>query len=199
MKRIILLISILFGTLNLFAVIQSDSISALKNSLEKQSKEIEILNNKISSQEKTIREQSSSINKIGDNYNALILKADTINERIEKNKKDIGTIATDLSIKIEQTETVTKDGMSKLGKDLTQNRLYWIIATLFILLLGAIMYIFLKKRIKSNQVNIEGQIRNTKQILEEEGLKLDNKLIDVLNTQLKLVQEEKQVTPTGSS
>lgn len=52
------------------------------------------------------------------------------------------------------------------------------------------MYLFLGKRIKSSQTDVETQIRNTKKSLEEESLKLDNKLIEVLETQLKVQQEE---------
>ncbi|MDR2408964.1 MAG: hypothetical protein LBE13_12745 [Bacteroidales bacterium] len=194
MKQIILFISILFGTLNLYSQTQSDSISVLKKSLEKQSKEIETLSSRISSQDKIIQKQSSSLQKLGQDYNVMNLKIDTISDQIEENKNNITLIDDDLGTKIKRAETSAKDEMSKLDKDVTQNRLYWIIATLLILLLGTVMYIFLKKRIKSNQVDIEGQIRNTKQSLEEKGLKLDNKLVEVLDTQLKLMQEEKRIT-----
>lgn len=45
-------------------------------------------------------------------------------------------------------------------------------------------------------MDVETQIRNTKKSLEEESLKLDAKLIEVLETQLKVQQEESQIQLT---
>jgi hypothetical protein len=61
------------------------------------------------------------------------------------------------------------------------------------------MYLFLGKRIKSSQADVETQIKNTKKALEEESLKLDNKLIEVLETQLKVQQEESKNQSTKTS
>jgi hypothetical protein len=61
------------------------------------------------------------------------------------------------------------------------------------------MYLFLGKRIKSSQTDVETQIRNTKKSLEEESLKLDNKLIEVLETQMKVQQEESRNQPIATN
>jgi hypothetical protein len=77
-----------------------------------------------------------------------------------------------------------------LDKDLSTNRLYWIIGTLITLLLGAIVYWLLGKRITSNQTDVETQIKNTKKSLEEESLKLDAQLLEIINSQLKIKEAE---------
>ena len=104
-----------------------------------------------------------------------------------------------MGTKIQQTETTAKDSISKLDKDVSTNRLYWIIATLATLLLGGIIYWLLGKRIANSKTDVETQIKNTKTALEEESIKLDSKLVEVLESQLKLKQEEKQITPTNSN
>ena len=67
------------------------------------------------------------------------------------------------------------------------------------LLLGGIVYWLLGKRIATSKTDVEIQIKNTKKSLEEESIKLDSKLIEVLDTQLKLKQEEKQIVSVNSN
>jgi len=62
-----------------------------------------------------------------------------------------------------------------------------------------LIYWLLGKRIKSSKTDVETQIRNTRASLEEESVKLDNKLVEVLETQLKLKQEETKAQPTPSN
>ena len=111
----------------------------------------------------------------------------------EKNSENIETIADELGTKIQQTETTAKDSISKLDKDVENNRLYWVIAFLVTLLLGGFVYWLLGKRIQTSKTDVETQIKNTKKSLEEESIKLDSKLVEVLESQLKLKQEEKQI------
>ena len=55
----------------------------------------------------------------------------------------------------------------------------------------------MSKRIDSNQTDVETQIRNTKKSLEEESLKLDAQLLDIINSQLKIQETEPAKTKSG--
>lgn len=203
MKRIILIVALL-GTSNLFAQTQSDSllikqIPAIQQTIEKQKKEIEGLTSKVNSQQTTINQQRNSISEITNKATSLENTVDSLSSLIETNRSNINTIADDLGTKIQETGEQAETRISELGGDVEKNRLYWIIATLVTLLLGALMYLFLGKRIKSSQTDVETQIRNTKKSLEEESLKLDNKLIEVLETQLKVQQEESKSQPIATN
>src|SRR5690606_20865442 len=148
------------------------------------------LKQQLNKQQHTIEQQQSyldslSIQAANQDQRIDSLKSETIN-----NVQNIQTIAEDLGTKIQQTETTAKDSISKLDKDVNQNRLYWIIATLATLLLGGIIYWLLGKRIANSKTDVETQIKNTKKSLEEESIKLDSKLVEVLESQLKLKQEE---------
>lgn len=198
MKRIKLIILFLFFCVaTLFAQSQTDSlslkISAIQDTIEIQNQGIEKLNAKISNQQTLINQQNKSIEDLKGKLKDISISVENQNNQIETNSNNITKIADDLGTKIQQTEITTKDGISQLDKSISQNRLYWIIVSLIILLLGVLMYLFLKKRIKTSKTDVETQIKNTKKSLEEESLKLDNKLIEVLETQLKLKQEEKQI------
>lgn len=203
MKRIILIVALL-GTSNLFAQTQSDSllikqIPAIQQTVEKQKQEIEGLTSKVNSQQTTINQQRNSINEITTKATRLESTVDSLSSLIETNRSNINTIAVDLGTKIQETGEQVETRISELGGDVEKNRLYWIIATLVTLLLGVLMYLFLGRRIKSSQTDLETQIRNTKKSLEEESLKLDNKLIEVLEAQLKVQQEESKNQPIATN
>jgi hypothetical protein len=127
---------------------------------------------------------------------------DSLNQLIISSNQKFVEVKDNLGTKIKQTdETVTSNNskISELDSSLDKNRLYWIIATLATLLLGGLIYWLLGKRIKSSKSDVETQIRNTKALLEEESVKLDDKLVEVLETQLKLKQKKSKVQPTTSN
>lgn len=203
MKRIILIVA-LIGSSNLFAQTQNDNslvndITAIQRTVENQKQEIEGLTSKVNSLQSAINQQRNSHNEITTKVTRLENTVDSLSSLIEKNRSNINTIADDLGTKIQETGEQAETRISELGGDVEKNRLYWIIVTLVTLLLGALMYLFLGKRIKSSQTDVETQIRNTKKSLEEESLKLDNKLIEVLETQLKVQQEETKNQPIATN
>ncbi|MGG5507265.1 MULTISPECIES: type VII secretion EssA family protein [unclassified Myroides] len=197
MKRIIL-IPLLLSALTVLAQ-EKPNVSELEKSVFQQKQEITALQQKLKTQETLINQQKNALTNLSsksENQEKLIdsLKSETVT-----NAQNIQSIASDLGTKIQQTETTAKDSISQLDKNVSQNKLYWIVATLVTLLLGGIIYWLLGKRINSNKTDVETQIKNTKKSLEEESIKLDSKLMEVLETQLKLKQEEKQTIPANSN
>ncbi|WHF51776.1 hypothetical protein QGN23_00515 [Chryseobacterium gotjawalense] len=184
-----LLIPILFSATIIFAQNQ-------KKELQTQQQDITVLKQSINNQQSVIAKQKRELTnlslKVGNQKNQI----DSLKTVTETNANNINKIAEDLGSKIQQSESTSKDGIAKLDKNVNQSRLYWIIATLLTLLLGGILYWLLGKRIQSSKIDVETQIKNTKISLEEEGVKLDNKLVEVLETQLKLKQETKETLST---
>ena len=194
MKRIILLVA-LFGTTTLFAQTQNENsivndVTAIQKNIEKQSKEIESLKTKIGT-------QSSQLQGLLQQTENFKLQNDSLSKKIETNSVNISSIAEDLGTKIQTSETNAKESISKLDKDVEKNRLYWIIGTLITLILGGLVYWLLGKRIATSQTDVESQIRNTKKSLEEESLKLDAQLLDIINSQLKIKETETDKPVSG--
>lgn len=183
MKKTLLILLILCAT-SLFAQNQ-------KKELQTQQQDITVLKQSINNQQSVIAKQKKELTnlslKVGNQKNQI----DSLKTVTETNANNINKIADDLGSKIQQSESTSKDGIAQLDKNVNQSRLYWIIATLLTLLLGGILYWLLGKRIQTSKIDVETQIKNTKKSLEEEGVKLDNKLVEVLETQLKLRQETK--------
>jgi hypothetical protein len=191
MKKTILIPILLFVT-TLFAQDKNPD-------LQKQQQEIVSLNQKLNNQQIVISQQKSELAKLTGKTEIQEKQIDSLKAETSRNVQNIQTIASDLGTKIQQTETTAKDSISKLDKDVSTNRLYWIIATLTTLLLGGVLYWLLGKRIQNSKTDMETQIKNTKKSLEEESIKLDSKLVEVLESQLKLKLEEKLVIAPSSS
>ena len=191
MKKTIL-IPILFCATTLFAQEQNTE-------LQKQQQEISVLKQKLNDQQSVINQQKTELVTLSVKTENQEKQIDSLKTQTNQNIQNIKSIADDLGTKIQETQTTAKDSISKLDKDVSTNRLYWIIATLATLLLGGIIYWLLGKRIANSKTDVETQIKNTKTALEEESIKLDSKLVEVLETQLKLKQEEKQIISTNAS
>lgn len=192
MKKNILIVLISFLTSGVFA---QNSDTLLNN-------EISIIKTKVSNNNKTIKKLNQLNLDLKNTITDLEEKIETQNNQIkelksssELNSTNITSLSEDLGTKIQTSESNTTKKISDLDSTVGQNRLYWIIGSLVILILGAMMYIFLGKRIKTSKTDVESQIKNTKNALEEESVKLDSKLMEVLDTQLKLKDFDQSAKP----
>lgn len=187
-----------------YSKIENDSlllnrIESNKLTLENQIQKIQQLNSDLSSLESFTNQQRIVLKNLEKKQDSLLATAESQKGRIKNNTTNINTIASDLGTKIQETEKQTENKISELGGDVEKNRLYWIIATLATLLLGGLVYWVLGKKINSSKTDVETQIKKTKASLEEESVKLDNKLVEVLETQLKLQQETAKSQPVASN
>jgi len=201
MKNKIITTILILGTTTLFAQ-QIDStlvneIPIIKNNLIEQKQEIDILktevgklSGKVKNQNYTIQQQKKSVVSLKEKNNQQKTTIDSLSNLIGINIENITTNSNQLGTEILKVTTERNTQISALDDTIGKNQLYWIIATLGTLLLGGLMYLFLGKRIKSSKTDVETQIRNTKQSLEEESVKLNTKLVEILETQLKVNQEE---------
>jgi len=210
MKANLLIILLAISVSNLFA--QTDSLKLRKDidnlnlkvlNLVGKIETIQTANTMILQENESIKTAQSVQNK---NYKQLssdfekykvsaAIEIDSLQQVINSNSANIKTTADELGIKIEDAHQFTNQSITALNKTVNKNTLYWIIATLVILLLGALMYLFLGKRIKSSKSDVETQIRNTKKTLEEESLKLDGELVKVFQKQLEVIEN----TPKGAT
>lgn len=213
MKKLIL-VTLFFGASNLFAQQQQQQqdsllvkeIPTIKNNVFIQRQEIDDLTKRLKSQKIINGKHNRSINSLQNENQDLRALNDSLSQlitlnrqNITSNSQNIVTNSTELGTEIKQTGENANSKISELDSSLDKNRLYWIIATLATLLLGGLVYWLLGKRIQSSKTDVETQIKNTKTALEEESVKLDNKLVEVLETQLKLKQEETKVQPTTTN
>lgn len=195
MKKI-LLICLMIGSSSLFAQ-QIDSLlvqefPVIKNNIFQQRNEINAIHAKLNDYRNLINQQSSSISQLEAQAQELSRNVDSLNKVIDLNSKNIISNSEELGSKLQEADNNFKSKMIEIDNSLSKNQLYWIIGSLLTLLLGGLLYWLLGRRINHNMSNVESTIKNTKAALQEESVKLDNKLIEVLETQLKVQQEESQ-------
>jgi hypothetical protein len=193
MKKIILLAIINFLSHSLFA--QNDSIlnteiDAVKSHLIKLSSELESLQLDFTNQNKSLDYFRNILSKTKDDYLEIVAKVDTIENFAISNREMLISESQVLESRIEQRSEIVQSNLSALNNDLENSRLYWIIVTLTIVLIWGLVAWVLGKRITSSKTDIETQINSTKKSLEEESIKLDSKLVEVLESQLKIHQAE---------
>lgn len=200
MKKI-LLITLVLGISNLKAKFQHQQLqlSEIQTNI-KDDPTAEKLNKIIINQQNEISQLSIALKQKTIQLSNLECDIDSLNIKTETNRRSIKSLAGDLGNKIQNTGKQAESQISALCDDVEINRLYWIIATLLTVLLGVLMYLFLGRRIKSSQTDVEIQIKNTKRILEEEGLKLDSELIKVFQKQLEVIENAgNAITPEDHS
>jgi chromosome segregation ATPase len=185
---------------------QSPNISALQDknntlneSIDSLTQVIQTNNQIIGTNSKNLRTNISAIDVLQNKNKSLSASLDSLIQRIQINSQNIVTNSKELGTKIQEAGQKADTQIAQLDNSVEENRLYWIIATLATLLLGGLIYWLLGKRIASSKTDVETQIRNTKASLEEESVKLDNKLVEVLETQLKLQQETAKSQPVASN
>jgi hypothetical protein len=202
MKAKLLLIIIAFSVNNIFA--QTDSLSLRKDinilnskvaTLESKIATIQTANTKILQENESIKNSQSIQNK---NFKQLFSdfeiykqnaesKIDSLQNVINSNSANILTTANELGVKIDNTHDFANKGINDLSKTVSQNTLYWIIAILVVAILVLLVFVFLRKQIFKQKTDLDSNLQDTRKALEEEGVKLDNKLIEVLETQLKII------------
>ena len=204
MKTKITIILIIFCASNIFA--QKDSLM-FKNGTDSLSKKISLLESKIQiieaaysnilQENKSLKNSQLTLNK---SYNKLkryfeIYKQkaeteiDSLQQIINTNTANIKKTADELGVKIDNTQKFTRENVSNLSNKLSKNTLYWIIAILVLVLLLLLVFLLLRKEILEHKNDFESNLKRTRKALEEESIKLDNKLIELLETQLKIIKE----------
>jgi len=155
---------------------------------QEQSDEIKSLNEQILLLKKA---QSELLNKIKSGDSQLQKAVDSLQKQLSQIDSRISELGGKLSADISRTDSNAVTRYSTLDESLTSSTRFWIIAVVLLLIISIIIYYILKKRIHSDKDYLTNQLSKTRNDLEEEGIKLDNKLIELLTTQLKVLENNK--------
>ena len=127
-------------------------------------------------------------------------RVNDVDQMARNNKNEIESNTADLGTKIINSEKATSNKILSLSQRLGKNTLYWIIAVLTATAITLLLFIFLRRKVSKGNIDLHTQISNTKEVLEEEAIKLDSKFVDILDKQLKLINEnaDKESKPDQS-
>jgi hypothetical protein len=193
MRNLILQIStsllLLFAVHVAFAQTQTSSeIKDLQDRLQK----VEVTNSILKTELK--KQKTDFSNKLAYAKDSIKI----LRSEIENSKTNIETLSKDLGVKIQYNKSTTEKQIQGVQETLSKNTLYWIIAVLAIALLSVLLFVLLRKQLSKDKTDITANIQQTKKALEEEGIKLDSKLIELLASQMQLIKEERKSNSTGT-
>ena len=202
MKKQITYTLLLFSSLGAFAqnITQEDF-----------DKEIKPLTEKV----KTLQSENGKLKSEIGGLNSKLITAnnsiDSLRSQTLANSNAISQTANELGIKIQETGAMNDGKITKVQDSLSKNSLYGIIAVLSAILLSGLLYWLLRRRQKTDKTEFDGkledkatslktdvisEIEKTKKELHQENIKLDLKLIEVLENQLK---GNKHIETSGNS
>jgi chromosome segregation ATPase len=180
---------ILFSFVSAFAQITKEDITKEIKPLTEKVKALQSENSKLKNEIGNLNSKLSKVNS----------KLETLDQKAQSNASDIQKTNSELNGKISNSETATNQKFTQVDDSLSKNSLWSIIGILGAIIVSGLVYWLVSKRQTTDKTDVEAQISKTKKTLEEEGVKLDTKLTEVLETQLKLVQEERAKIPANKS
>lgn len=184
------------------------SIINLINDLNKQ---INVLSHKSENGDKDLIELRQSLSQtVLQNKSDLKVEVENVRKSVEEEIKRVNAQHDELNMKINSVKQEFNDGnkitllkaqkiedligvrkeetaenFNDIKQVISENTLYWIVSVLFVSVLMAIVFVYLNKRIFNQKANLNNDLLSMKAKIDEESIKLDNKLIEVIDTQLK--------------
>lgn len=180
-------------------ILLSLTASAQETKIEDFQKELKPFKERLQSLQTENSKLKTDVSNLTSKLGALNQKIESLNNQTTANASNIKKTNDELNGKITNSETSTNQKFTVVDDSLSKTSLWSIIGILFAIIVSALLYWLASKRQKSDKTDVEEQISKTKKSLEEEGVKLDTKLTEVLETQLKLVQEERNKMPANRS
>ncbi|MHA1868842.1 MAG: hypothetical protein ACTSXD_12435 [Candidatus Heimdallarchaeaceae archaeon] len=134
--------------------------------------------------------QFSEINTKHQNLiNKMIANLETLNDSLRN-----------INTNISEVNTNTQNKIEDINLRINKNTLYWLITIFIIAMIVLLLSVFLKNKISKSNKNLFYQIDKTKKYLDNESIKLDSKLIVILENQIKVTKDEKnEVTEINHS
>ena len=162
-------------------------------------KELQPLKSSIQTLQKENGSLKSEISNLNNKLSNANKSIDSLRSKTQENSSAIFQTANQLGIQITTTEQTANKRIDEVGQSLSKNSLYGIIGVLSAILLSGLLYWLLSKRQKTDKTELDGKLENktsilksdviteierTKKELQQENIKLDLKLIEVLENQL---------------
>ncbi len=190
MKKILLII---LASLSLTAFAQSnDSLEIVD--LKKRVARLERQIGEIKSQQNALFNQQQKVN-------------DSLKIQLSDQSQKSETMKSELTTKLANTNTEMNQNVSNLSENISANKLISIIGIIAAVILLAIVYLILKNKIGSKDSDIDKiksaqkSLENVQKSMQEESVKLDNKLVELLEKQMTsqpIVTESKSSEPDHS-
>jgi hypothetical protein len=163
-----------FGQTDIYSI-QNEKIHLLEQSV----KNLQTENNLIKKQSKLLNENFIKQQKLLNN----------LNSQVSNNTENIKKTADETGTKITETNASIITNKTTIEQNLKSKSIFVGIILLITIIILVVIYFLLRKRINISKNAID-KINDTQKILQEESLKLDGKLIEIFETQIKIQESQ---------
>ncbi len=146
-------------------------------------------------QEQEIKDLQSKVQKIEAANKYLKIELKKVRALTEKNSSKVITDRKELSDTTSDDKSATETKTGNTDGTNGKKAVCGILAVLSIALLGALLYVSFRKQLTKEIAVLSDNIQQTKNALEEQGLKSDNKLMELVETQMQLIKSEPKPAP----
>jgi len=189
MKSKITFAILLFSALGAYAQVTQEDLEKEIKPLTQKVNSLQSENSKLKSEIRTLNSKLFNANK----------GIDSLRSKTQENSNAISQTANELGIKIQETGDQNAGEINKVSDSLSKNSLYGIIGVLVAVLLSGLLYWLLSKRQKTDMTDFDekfatkasiksdviSEIEKSKKEQQEINVKLEQKLIDILENQIK--------------
>ncbi|MEI7421474.1 MAG: hypothetical protein WCK18_05240 [Prolixibacteraceae bacterium] len=126
-------------------------------------------------------------------------RIDSINSHLSITQSNIQQLAESLHVTVTNVSSSNKQTQVQImdiNQTITNRTLYWIIGILAVVLLSVVAFFVLRNKLLFNTKSLDAQISKTNQSLQNEAIKLDSKLVEILQTQFSILKEERKIKGT---
>ncbi|MDG5799225.1 hypothetical protein QA597_02490 [Marinilabiliaceae bacterium ANBcel2] len=135
-------------------------------------------------------EEQQSLNKT--NIDSLFNNATSIRVGVDNLSHELISKERAINEQIDDNYNTTTGALTGLKQTVSRNTLYWIIAVFAVGLMALLFFVLLRKKLNSSHSSMVEAVKETRKDLEEEALKLDEKLMLLMESQLKTLNEERK-------
>lgn len=158
-------------------VVQAEQQSSL---IQEQSERIDTLENLLNENKAAFKERIDGLEKVIDENKAEFTKmVETVGQGVTETKTQINTLGQDMGGKLKQQG-------------------YWVFVAALIGVFGIALGVVVRKKLSSSKNQLEGNLSSMRLEMEEENVKLDSKLLDLLQSQMKLSEASSATSDTGA-
>ena len=116
--------------------------------------------------------------------------ADSLDDQLQSVASGMERVESEISNKVEINRQETNKSVAELARLVSDNVIYLIISVAAVLLVLSLIFYFLRKKISVQRVDLTSSLVDTRKSLEEEFVRLDGKLVEILKAQIEISESE---------
>lgn len=188
MKQYLLLLMLAIAVNSSIAqTTQGEDITQLK-------KEVSTLRQQLGTQKSLSSSQQRKINSLQADLGKTKFVIDSLQAQVEGMRSELSSTEEKLGSDITKANQSIEDNTASLKESISTKTIIGFVIVLLVAAFAAIGILLLRKKVSNSESAIDA-VKDAQKKLEEESVKLDNQLIDVLNNQLNSMSVKQQTVP----